>query len=197
MVSQSRSQGTPRSGHHLDEDARFQKVAHAAVRVLRQVINMLLAKHKRVHVLMAEGNHDDDPSLWLRVMFGAFYEKDPRVTVDVSPLPYYIYEHGSCLIAFHHGHLKKKAGLPLLIAAQFPEVWGRTKYRVVHVGHMHHMDVKDADGIRVHQHGTLAARDAYAARGGWISPRYAEAITYHKSRGYYGSVVTTPEDIVE
>jgi hypothetical protein len=183
---------TPTSGHHLDQDGRFEKIAAAAVRVLRQVVNMMLAKHDKVHVLMAEGNHDIASSLWLRVMFKALYEEDERVTVDCSALPYYVYEHGKVMIAFHHGHLKKKVGLPGLFAAQFPQMWGRTEHRVVHVGHMHHMDIKDTDGMRVHQHGTLAARDAYAARGGWISPRYAEAITYHKDCGYYGSVVTTP-----
>ena len=35
----------------------------------------------------------------------------------------------------------------------------------------------------VEQHRTLAAPDAYAARGGWLSGRDAKVITYHRDYG--------------
>ena len=47
--------------------------------------------------------------------------------------------------------------------------------------------------IIVKQHATLAARDAYAARGGWIAERKIEAITYHKEYGEVGTITVTPE----
>jgi hypothetical protein len=37
--------------------------------------------------------------------------------------------------------------------------------------------------MTVIQHPTIAARDAYAARGGWLSERAAVAITYHARFG--------------
>jgi hypothetical protein len=126
-------------------------------------------------------------------MFSALYENEPRVTVNASELPYYVYQHGKTMLGFHHGHLKKKEGLPLLFAAQFPEVWGATTYRVVHTGHQHHEDLKEHAGIRVHQHPTLAARDAYAARGGWISERQAPCLTYDDRGRKVGEVIVTPE----
>lgn len=45
----------------------------------------------------------------------------------------------------------------------------------------------------VEQHRTLAAPDAHASRGGWISGRDASVITYHRDYGYVGRVVISPE----
>ena len=101
--------------------------------------------------------------------------------------------NGKTLLAFHHGHLKKNNELPLLFAAQFPEEWGSTSKRYCHVGHRHHVEEKEHSGMKVMQHSTLAARDAYAARGGWISDRQIVAITYHKDFGQVASITATPE----
>ncbi|MDE2102715.1 MAG: winged helix-turn-helix domain-containing protein, partial [Patescibacteria group bacterium] len=184
---------TPTSGHVLDQDGRFSKVVQVAVRVLRQVVGMALAKHEKVVVLLAEGNHDISSSIWLRTMFKALYENEPRIEVIDSVLPYYVYEHGKTMLGFHHGHLKKNDGLPLLFASQFPKVWGVTEKRYCHVGHRHHVEEKEHSGITVIQHPTLAARDAYAARGGWLNERQVTAITYHADFGQVARVTVTPE----
>lgn len=184
---------TPTSHHILDQDGRFAKVAQVAVRILRHVVNFALQKHEKVVVLLAEGNHDITSSIWLRMMFKALYENEPRVEVIDSVLPYYIYQHGKTLLAFHHGHLKKNEGLPILFASQFPKAWGNTEKRYCHVGHRHHYDEKEHSGMRVIQHSTLAARDAYSARGGWMSERQVTAMTYHTEYGDVARNTITPE----
>jgi hypothetical protein len=184
---------TPTSGHILDQDGRFPKVVQTAIRILRRVIGFALQKHERVVVLMAEGNHDLASSVWLRAMFKALYENEPRVEVIDSELPYYVYQHGQTMLAWHHGHLKKNDHLPLLFAAQFPKVWGATTRRYAHTGHRHHFEEKEHSGMSVVQHSTLAARDAYAARGGWMSERQCTAITYHADFGVVCRNTVTPE----
>lgn len=184
---------TPTSGHILDADSRFEKVVKVAVRILRRVIAAALAKHERVIVLMAEGNHDIASSVWLRSLFAALYENEPRVTVIDSPLPYYAVQHGNTMLAFHHGHLKKNDQLPLLFAAQFSKMWGLTTKRYCHTGHRHHIEEKEHSGMTVVQHPTLAARDAYAARGGWIAERQVSSLTYHKQWGQVSKITVVPE----
>jgi hypothetical protein len=184
---------TPQHGHILDSDGRFSKMVTTAVRILRRVIDLALAKHEKVVVLIAEGNHDMASSVWLRVMFRALYENEPRVHVIDSELPYYVHQHGKTMLAFHHGHLKKNDQLPILFASQFPKVWGETTKRYAHCGHRHHVEEKEHSGITVIQHATLAARDAYAARGGWIAERQVSAITYHSEYGQVGRVTVSPE----
>jgi len=184
---------TPMHKHNLDADSRFRKVVGAAIRILRRVIDAALATHDEVHVVMAEGNHDLASSAWLQAMFGALYENEPRVTVNEAALPYYVYQHGRVMLGFHHGHMKKNDGLPLHFAASYPQIWGATSKRYIHVGHRHHVEEKEHAGVKVVQHSTLAARDAYAARGGWHSERQAIAITYDADHGEVARCTVTPE----
>lgn len=184
---------TPTSGHLLDQDGRFPKVVQAAIRILRRVVNFALTKHDTVIVLMAEGNHDLASSVWLRCMFKALYENEPRVQVIDSEMPYYVYQHGNTMLAWHHGHLKKNDQLPILFASQFPKMWGETTKRYAHTGHRHHVEEKEHSGMKVLQHSTLASRDAYASRGGWMSERECTSITYHREFGQVARNTVTPE----
>lgn len=184
---------TPTSEHPLDADSRFEKMVEVGIRLVRRVVDMTLAKHDQVHVIMAEGNHDLASSVWLRQLLHALYEKEPRVTVERSPLPYYAVEHGDTMLAYHHGHLKKRDTLSGLFAAQFSEIWGRTKFRYAHCGHLHHHVEREDAGMTIIQHRTLAARDAYAARGGYHSERKASAITYHRRHGEVSRIHVAPE----
>lgn len=184
---------TPTSGHMLDVDSRYSKVVSVAVRILRRVIDKALRKHTKIIVLMAEGNHDMASSVWLRHLFSLLYENEPRVKVFDTELPYYVHVHGQTMLAFHHGHLKKNDALPLLFAAQYPREWGSATKRYCHTGHRHHVEEKEHSGMTVIQHATIAARDAYAARGGWIAERKMKSITYHTEFGETSTVTCTPE----
>lgn len=185
---------TPEHGNLLDADSRYQKMVEVAVRILRRVIDMALARHEEVFVEMHEGNHDPAGSVWLRVMFAQLYENNPRVHVEQSPLPYVVHQHGRTLLCFHHGHLAPKESLPLLFAARFREQWGQCKHVYIHTGHRHTAEEKEYPGVKVIQHPTLAAPDAYAARGGFISKRQATAITYHLEFGEYSRNTVLPEE---
>jgi hypothetical protein len=174
---------TPASKHLLDVDTRFAKVVRSAIRILRACVDMLLAKHKQVHIIMADANHDPVSQIWLREWFAVIYENEPRITVDRSPSPYNAYEFGKTALFFHHGHKRKVTNVSEVFAARFREMFGRTKYAYAHMGHLHSIDVKENNLMIVEQHRTLTAPDAYAARGGWISGRDAQVITYHSDFG--------------
>lgn len=184
---------TPGHKNVLDADGRFSKIVATAIRVVRHLIDEALAKHETLHLIICEGNHDESGSMWLRHMFAALYENEPRMTVNDSELPYYVHQHGETMLAFHHGHKLKNEQLPMLFAAQYSKMWGNTTKRYCHTGHRHHVDEKEYAGMTVTQHPTLAARDAHASRGGWISERAAAVVTYHKRFGQVGRTIACPE----
>lgn len=184
---------TPAHKHVLDADGRFSKIVATAIRVIRRVVNHALAKHDSVHLIICEGNHDESSSVWLRQMFAALYDQEPRITVNDSELPFYVHQHGETMLAFHHGHKVKNEQLPMLFAAQYSKMWGATTKRYAHCGHRHHVDEKEYSGMTVTQHPTLAARDAHASRGGWISDRAANVTTYHTRFGKVSQTVVCPE----
>lgn len=184
---------TPASKHLLDVDTRFAKVVRSAIRILRRCVEMLLEKHKHVHLIMADANHDPVSQIWLREWFAAIYENEPRVTVDRSPSPYNAYEFGRTALFFHHGHKRKVSNVSEVFAAKFREMFGRTQYAYAHLGHLHSVDVKENNLMIVEQHRTLTAPDAYAARGGWLSGRDAQVITYHRNYGEVSRIKISPD----
>lgn len=186
---------TPAHGNILDADSRYQKMVGVATDVLEQVIIEAMKRHERVHVIPCEGNHDEGGSVWLRVMFRRIFRDNPRVTVDDSPLPYYAYLHGRTLIGVHHGHLAKMGDLPGIFAGEprFRPLWGMASRTYIHVGHHHCREVIEKGGAEVERHPTLAASDAYAARGGYIADRRLIGITYDDELGEVGRIVATPE----
>lgn len=184
---------TPTSGHILDADTRFQLLIRVAIRVIRRVISLILSKHQHVHIIMAEGNHDISSSMWLRELFAALYESEPRVTVDTRPDPYYCVEHGATSLFFHHGHKRKISDVETVFVAKFREVFGRTKHSYAHTGHLHHNVSQERNTMQIEQHRTLAAPDSHASRGGWMSGRDAKVITYHKDYGEVGRVIVSPD----
>jgi hypothetical protein len=184
---------TPAHGHVLDADSRLQKMIRVAIRTMRRVITMLLEKHQRVHVIMADANHDEAGGAWLRELFAAFYENEPRVTVDTSPNTFYMYEHGQTSLFYHHGHKRKIGDVDSVFAGKFRETYGRTKFSYAHVGHLHSDELRSTNLMKVERHETLAAPDAYAANGGWLSGRSAKVITYSKQFGEVGRLTLTPE----
>lgn len=184
---------TPTSKHNLDASGRPGEMIKVAVRILRRIVNKGLATHKKVILVMAEGNHDMVSSIFLREMFMAWYENEPRLQVIDSDLPYYAYRHGKVALFWHHSHLKRIDGLPLLFATQYAKIWGDTEYRFGHTGDKHHLEEKEHSGIVMLQHPTLAARDAYASRHGWHALRRSILCTYHAEFGEWNRRYCTPE----
>lgn len=184
---------TPTSHNVLDADTRFQRLVRIGVRVMRYCIRQMLKRHQQVHVVLAEGNHDQASSVWLREVFSALYEDEPRVTVDTSPDPYYCVEWGHTMIGFHHGHKRKPRELSKILAGKFPETFGRTKYRYGHTGHLHSRDLVEDQLMVVEQHPNLPDNDAYASRLGYSSQCGAHVITYHTDYGEVGRSTIRPE----
>lgn len=184
---------TPKSRHVLDADSRFQKIVAVAVRGIRYAVARLLEKHEHVHLIMADGNHDQASSVWLREIFSALYENEPRVTVDKTEHPYYAFEWGVTSIFAHHGDKRNISNVSQVVAALYREIFGRTKYSYCHLGHVHHAASKEDSLMHVIVHPTLASKDAYAARYGYISQRAARVHIYHKQYGEVGSISITPE----
>lgn len=174
---------TTRSGHNLDMDGRFAKMVRVGMKIMRQMIQSALNHHKTVRVINATGNHDDTSSQFLAVSLGFMYESEPRVVVDDSPTPFHYVEWGRCMFGVHHGHSCKPAMLPGVMAADRPEMWGRTLHRYWYTGHIHHDTKKEFAGVTQESFRTLAGKDAYATWGGYRSGQDSKCIVLHKQHG--------------
>lgn len=184
---------TPEHGHLLDGDTRYPKMVRAALRVVRSAIRQMLTKHEQVDVIMCDANHDPSSEVWLRELFAMHYEDEQRVKVDTNPGTYSLIEHGDVSLFYHHGHRRGTKDVDSVLVGKFREAYGRTRFSYAHTGHKHADELKTTNLMKVEQHETLAAPDAYAANGGWLSGRSAKVITYHARHGEVGRVTLTPE----
>jgi hypothetical protein len=184
---------TPTSGHLLDADSRYPKMVRAAIRSIRFMIKTALVRHSKVHVIIEIGNHDLSSSIFLAECLANIYEDEPRVSIDTSPAHYHYFDFGSCLIGTHHGHGVKMEKLPLIMATDRADVWGRTKHRYWWTGHVHHKQSHDFEGCSVESFRILAPTDAWAAQKGYRSIRGMKAITLHKEFGEVARHTVNPE----
>lgn len=185
---------TPQSGHILDADTRYGKLVEMSMSVMTEAVKMMLRKFDKVIVISAEGNHDISGSIWLRKHIKHLFSEEPRLEVIDNDFPYYAYLHGQTMLGFHHGHKVKLAQLHKLFASEprFREMWGSANCTYIHTGHYHHERVVEDGGAIAEMHPTLSGRDAYAARGGWVSRRGAKVITYDKVDGEVGRITVRP-----
>lgn len=163
---------TPMNRHLLDSDTRFPKMAELSMDLILWSCELLLKTHKRVRVVMAQGNHDLVSMIWLRKIVKNAYKKNPRLILNDSESEYYAELFGKTFIGIHHGHRIKRDKLPHMFSCDHftREMWGQAAYSHIHCGHYHHqVESNEVGGAVVTQHPTLAPRDAYAVKHGYMS----------------------------
>ena len=174
---------TMRSGHALDVDTRWGKVFQVGLRAMIQCIDEARRKHSRVIVKNLIGNHDDHTSQALAYALDAFFHKDSRVTVDISPAKFWYHQFHNVLIGAGHGDTAKPDLLPNIMAADVPELWGSTKFRYWYTGHIHSQNQKEYAGVIWESFKTLAGKDAWHSAKGYRSGRDMFCICHHKDHG--------------
>jgi len=175
---------TPGHGNQLDMDAGgHNRSMLVSAKAWIYACQRLLAKHQRVKLWFMPGNHDPDAAYALALTMFLYFEREPRINVDLDPSLYRYHLFGKVMIGAHHGHGSKPENLPLLMAVDRPADWGASIVRYVYMGHIHHDSVKEVQGVRVESIRTLAAKDAWHAGQGYRSMRDTRSIVHHKDFG--------------
>lgn len=175
---------TRRSGHVLDVDGRNWFTTQEAIRVITASVEMALQTHEVVEYYSVPGNHD--PQNWETILSGLMIRYDGNHRVKIynnferhDSSEFSVVEHGEVAIFIHHGDKRTPKDLAMFCAAEFPEVWGRTRFRLVMTGHLHHIKVDEFPGIYWMQMPALAVRDQHAA-GGYKSHSLIMCLTFDR-----------------
>lgn len=184
---------TPRSKHVLNADGDASDMIDAVQDVAFYAIDRALESYEEVHVIWAEGNHDEYTTVLMQRLIARVYRDNPRLTVTMSRVPYYALLFGKVMICVHHGHGAKLTELAGKFAAMFRSLWGRAEYAYAHAGHQHHIHEKERDGLLATQHPSLAPSDDYALSKGLVSRRGCLMVTYHDEYGEVCRNTTRPE----
>ena len=174
---------TPRSGHTLDVDGRWRKVYGVGARVAIGLSRAVAERHENVEVAFLPGNHDEDAALTLAVALELHFEEHPRIAVAAGSGIHWFRRFGRCLLGASHGHTMKPDRMAMMLATDRARDWGETDHRHFFFGHIHHETAKEVGPVRVESFTSPAAKDAYAAAGGYRSGRAVNAVTFHRDDG--------------
>lgn len=174
---------TPRSKHVLDVDSRPFLTLEVTIAANVAIIEAAARKHKQVIVRVLPGNHDQDAYLAIMFALAERYRENPRVKVQKTPSEFFVFQHGKVMIAAHHGHGAKAQQLAMFMADEHAEIWGKTKFRHLFTGHLHHYKASDLGGIMHEQLRAVAPRDAYAISNAYSARSDMQAITFDAEWG--------------
>jgi predicted phosphodiesterase len=172
------AKGTP-----VDVDGRLGRVIRVVGNLFKVLITRMLETHKEVWLINVRGNHDPDASLWLNEMMRLYFHNEPRVKVFDNFSKWIHFEWGQTLVVMHHGDRVKTQALYEAVTRDYAEEWGRSKYRYLYHGHIHHRTVTEMGGLHLESFGVLCPPDAYHSASGYGSARSMSCVILDKNYG--------------
>ena len=178
---------TAASGHALDYDTRYSKMVDVYGDVMRFIIEYAARKFKYVDVIINQGNHSRVNDLAARKFLSMLYAKTPRITILDNQSVFIPYRMGNTFVMCHHSDKCKPSRLAHVMATDFAEDWGESKYRYIDIGHVHSNHSKtEHPGVMVESFNQLATSDKYAHDGGWRSRSCLTVVRRSKTYGEIG-----------
>lgn len=178
------SEMTPGSGHKLDTDGRFEKIADVAIASVAHAIEAIAERHASVSVVVIRGNHDEGSHLILKAALKQRYRDVVRIDFPViagsEKSEIFWMQHGRVMVAAHHGDKMKPETLAMICADQC-RFWSDTRHRVILTGHRHHLRVLDMPGVTHYTLRAFAPADAYGASFGGV--RGLQAMVFDSAHG--------------
>lgn len=174
--------GTPQDSDRLHDDAVdlcYETIVEEVERALEIA---------PVGLVYTPGNHGWQTEMNVAKMVSIHFRNNKHVTVQRGGRIYYPF--GVNLLGFAHGNNEKHAMLPLLMADEEPELWGRSRYREWILGHFHHkkkrdyLPIDEVGGVRIRIMSSLSPKDEWHHRMGYNAVKAAEALIYNHATGY-------------
>lgn len=169
------------------DNASWREVFKKAWTMLTSAIKML-SDIAPVHVIVIPGNHSFATEYYIGEVLEAFYTNNFNVTVDNSNSPRKYFYFGNVLLGYTHGDCEKHSELPLIMATEVPELFGKTIYREFHLGHIHKEKVDEYRGVTVRFLPSLSATDEWHEKMGYHSIRKCQAYIWDKDKGLKGYI---------
>lgn len=142
---------------------------------IEPMISEAISNSMEVEVHYIPGNHDLTVSyMFMQYLQAAYSNTNVDFDIDLRHRKAYLLEN--VLIGIAHGDLSRR-NLPMLLATEFPELWGAATTREYFVGHFHSekkevtIPVEDKNGVTVRQLSTLKKSDYYELKNGYTTSR--------------------------
>lgn len=157
----SESGGTTTSGTPQENDIRFKEMFNIGLRLYLEGLMTLRENFNHVDVKVCAGNHARAMEYFLYVALSCYFKNDEIVKFSDDYKDTQSYVFGKCGLFFNHGDGNQKR-LVGSIPAEFYEEYGKTLFRYLFVGHLHKLEVVNAEnGITLHRVPAICEGDAW------------------------------------
>lgn len=183
--------GTTEKGTLQHSDGRYQKMFGVSRDASIWAIDAATTVAQFVDVVMVGGNHDPLATWHLGDSLASWFRRFKNINIDNTPKYRKYYEHGKNMLMFTHGNTKKKfEDYGRVMAAEQPDMWGRTRWRESHVGHQHHRELIEQPGATVRVLPSLRPPCTWSAENMYIGAiRAAESYVWNDQEGLVGTAV--------
>ena len=142
----------------------------------------MLTKHQSVQVINARGNHDPDAAVSMEIALEAYFEKEPRVTVQRNDCKVQHFQWGNVCHFVYHGERNRQQQLAHL-TNRYREQIGQSAFVYVDNGHVHHKQREELGPCLFEVWNPLTASDQYHADSLYGASRSITSVIYHKQFG--------------
>lgn len=175
---------TTTKGTQQFNDIRWKSLFIVGLELYKDFFNTLRCKFNHVDVRLCQGNHDVMSSFYLYMTLSAYYRLDAIVKFEENYREYQCYRFGENAIFFGHGDTNLKR-LVQSIPAEFYKEWGESKFRELHVQHLHsEFTVDEHNGMITRRISSPTAVDSwhYSERFNTAVQKH-QVFLWHKSQG--------------
>jgi hypothetical protein len=173
-------------GTQVDTDGRYHKTFLKVRKLMVKAIERL-REIAPVKVVVVSGNHDTLAAFHLGDSLECWFANYEDVEIDNQPIVRKYHQYGKCMLMFTHGNGGKREDYPLLMATEQPRLFGATKWREAHTGHVHQTKTQEFHGVRVRILPALCPPDAWHSANGFVGNlRSAEAYVWDGDEGLVG-----------
>jgi hypothetical protein len=157
---------TTTSGTYVESDTRASKVFETALEIITEAIDICKQFAEEVEFININGNHCELSEQHLGVALKAYYRNDKSVKIDAEPKNRKYRLEGKNLLAWSHGDTNAN-NLPLTMATEQAEMWGKSNYRLMQLGHLHTSKKKvyqsedEINGVVVRHFSSLSGTDQW------------------------------------
>lgn len=163
---------TTTKGTIQESNMVFSTAYEQAVEILSYFIRSIKAAASNVEVLYVPGNHDTVIGFTLMKVMSAYFSRDGiifNICQDFRPFKLF----GVNLIGYTHGDMDKKR-LSQWIYSEARDYISDAKNIEIHVGHLHHEETIEENGVIVRYLPTIAGSSSWEYKKGYNSKRKME-----------------------
>jgi hypothetical protein len=194
LLNTDNLQNTTTRGTPQHNDVRFQRTYRATRRMIADAITRLSAVAP-VKAIVVPGNHDSLSTWCLGDSLECYFHNQKHVVIQNDPTPRKYFQWGKVMLMWTHGDKGKHDKYPLLMATEQREMFGATTWREIHVGHLHQVQLRELNGVRVRILPSLAAADSWHSEMAYVGNiRSAEAYVWHREEGLLGTATFAAPD---